>query len=151
MLAIRSVLTDLGLFNRLFRKIFPKMVCFLPKKSVLWEFGPFFFKFHADFSRESLCESPHGSPCGSNIHEKYNHLIVACPLGSLMGFHWNSFTRILISLNHVCLFGKANRPAKRSLFCLKLVCFWSVFLVKSGLFLVCFMKNVGLFSNCQHC
>ena len=36
-----SVLTDFGLFNRLFRKMCPKMVFFSPKNSGFWSKGLF--------------------------------------------------------------------------------------------------------------
>ena len=45
-----SVLTDLGLFNRLLRKKCPKMVFFLPKKSGFWSKGLFFTRDACDFS-----------------------------------------------------------------------------------------------------
>ena len=44
-----SVLTDFGLFNRLFRKKCPKMVFFLPKKSGFWSKGLFFTRDACDF------------------------------------------------------------------------------------------------------
>ena len=81
--AIRSVLTDLGLFNRLFRKIFAKMVCFLPKKSVslvIWSVFPI---------------SPHDILYRSIIHE-WIDLKIDCSmfLGSFAGFfnYWVLFT-----------------------------------------------------------
>ena len=37
-----SVLTDFGLFNRLYQKKYPKMVFFWPEKSVFWCPGLFF-------------------------------------------------------------------------------------------------------------
>ena len=82
-----SVLTDFGLFNRLFQKKCPKMVFFLPKKSGFWSKGLFFTRDACDFCCKILRRPLHGF---SSVHIiKLNQ--------------WEWFNSIIISMwNHLC-------------------------------------------------